>query len=143
MTEKEEEAIAVSCAGLLAKRADRLLRDMQFRLKRDPDAADFKGAFEDEIRSLLRVAHVGKGGHSARESSSRQPTKPAPASKSKPCQETLSWAGWDPGPTEDLLKKEVGEAKNAHEVDLAVAAYLQRMALAEERKANRHDGPDY
>jgi hypothetical protein len=44
---------------------------------------------------------------------------------------------------ENLLRKEVGEAKNAHEVDLAVTAYLQRLALAEERKANRHDGPNY
>jgi len=43
---------------------------------------------------------------------------------------------------EDLLKKEVGEAKNAHEVDLAVTAYLQRMALAEERKANSNDDLD-
>jgi hypothetical protein len=43
---------------------------------------------------------------------------------------------------EDLLKKEVAEAKNAHEVDLAVTAYLERMALAEEKKGNSHDRPD-
>ena len=43
---------------------------------------------------------------------------------------------------EDLLKKEVGEAKNAHEVDLAVTAYLQRMGSVKERKESSHDDPD-
>ena len=46
-------ATAASCVGLFAKRADRLLRDMRGRLRRDPDIANFKGAFEDEVRALL------------------------------------------------------------------------------------------
>jgi hypothetical protein len=43
---------------------------------------------------------------------------------------------------EDLLSKEVAEAKNVYEVDLAVTEYLRRMALAKERKVHTHDSPD-
>ena len=53
---EREAATAASCAGLFAKRAERLLKDMQGRLKRDPDIADFKGAFEDEVRPFLADA---------------------------------------------------------------------------------------
>lgn len=38
---------------------------------------------------------------------------------------------------EILLKKEVDEAKTAHQVDLAVTAWLRRMAGIEERKAKK------
>jgi hypothetical protein len=54
---EREAATAALCAGLFAKRAERLLKDMQGRLKRDPDVADFKGAFEDEVRALSPDPH--------------------------------------------------------------------------------------
>jgi hypothetical protein len=41
---------------------------------------------------------------------------------------------------EALLRKEVGEAKTAQEVDLAVTAYLQRLALAGERREPKGQG---
>lgn len=44
---------------LFAERADHLLRDMRYRLGRDPDVADFKGAFDDEIKRL-RGAEGGR-----------------------------------------------------------------------------------